>query len=115
MVNKVVLTAAIALFSSVTLAQGEYIATNATITKVGNTAGNEASFWVVAENGTGPCVTTGTQNNIYFPKSAAGTEKIFDRAYSAALAALASGKPVNIYNYLDGTCNTAVAIEVLAN
>jgi hypothetical protein len=45
----------------------------------------------------------------------ASTEKVFDRAYSTALAALVSGKKVNIYNYVDGSCDKAVAIEIIAN
>lgn len=115
MLKKYLLSVTMMLLSSLTLAQGQYIATNTTITKVGNTAGNGASFWVVAQHGSGPCVSVGVQTNIYFPKHAAGTEKVFDRAYAVALAAVASGKPVNIYNYLDGSCNTAAAIEIMAN
>lgn len=94
---------------------GKYIAIDSKITKIGTTAGNGESFWVVATGGTGPCVTTGVQNNIYFPREAAGTEKVYDRAYAAALSALAAGKKVNIYNYVDGICGKAAAIEIMAN
>jgi hypothetical protein len=76
-------------------------------------SGNGASFFIVVTGGTGPCITTGTQNNIYFPKASAGTPEVFDRAFSTALTALASGQKVNIYNYVDGTCNAA--IEIMAN
>ena len=111
---RLILSTIMVLVASSTLAQGQYIVTNAIITKVGNTSGNGPSFWVVAEQGSGPCVSSSGQNNIYFPASAAGNTKIYDRAYAAALAALASGKHVNIYNYVDGSCNTAASIEVMA-
>jgi uncharacterized 2Fe-2S/4Fe-4S cluster protein (DUF4445 family) len=113
MLRNLLFSACVMSFS--VLAQGQYIAINAKITKVGNTSGNGASFTVVVSQGTGPCVTAGVQKNIYFAKHMASTEKVFDRAYSTALAALVSGKKVNIYNYVDGSCDKAVAIEIIAN
>jgi len=104
-----------ALLSSVSFGAGQYIVSEAKLTKIGNTAGNGASFWVVAVNGIGQCITTGTQNNIYFPAQYAGNPEIFQRAYATALAAVASGKKVNIYNYTDGACDKAVAIELIAD
>jgi hypothetical protein len=113
--KKAITTILLTCCSSIVVAQGQYIAIDGQITKVGNTSGNGESFFVVVQEGTGPCVTTNVQTNIYFPASAAGTEKVFDRAYSTALAALASGKKVSIYNYIDGSCNSAAAIEIISN
>lgn len=93
----------------------QYIVTDAIVTKVGSTAGNGESFWVVAKHGQGSCVSQSSQVNVYFPRTAVNSEKIFDRAYAAALSALTTGKRVNIYNYADSSCDKAVAIELLAN
>ncbi|MFT4925461.1 MAG: hypothetical protein ACI8WB_001554 [Phenylobacterium sp.] len=112
---KKILPMILVFFSSTVLADGQYIVLNAKVTKVVNTSGNGASFMVVTAGGTGPCTTTTIQNNIYFPKSAAGTDKVFDRAYSTALTALVSGSKVNIYNYVDGACDKAAAIEIMAD
>ncbi|QGX41847.1 hypothetical protein E2H98_17205 [Permianibacter aggregans] len=99
---------------SVAQAAGQYIVSNARLTKVGNTSGNGPSFWVVAVDGVGQCITQSMQTNIYFPEQYAGNKEIFNRAYSTALAAIASGRRVNIYNYTDGACDKAVAIELIA-
>ena len=112
--NKLLVSLAL-LFSLSVLANGQYIATNAKIIKVGNTAGNGESFSVVATQGEGPCISSGSQINIYFPLYAAGSEKVYDRAYAMALAALASGKKVNIYNYAGASCDTAAGIEIMAD
>jgi hypothetical protein len=97
------------LFPVLCNAEGTWLALNSKITKIGNTAGNGEVFFVVATGGAGPCVTTARQANIYFSIAAAGTSKVYDRAYASALATLTSGRKVNIYNYVDGTCNSASA------
>jgi hypothetical protein len=111
---KKILPISLLFISSLSSATGQYIASNAKITKVVNTASNSAAFIIVVEGGTGPCVTTTTQKNIYFPRVSAANQDVYDRAYMSAMTALSAGNKVNIYNYADGTCNNAVAIEIMA-
>lgn len=107
------LLALFALISFNVLAQGQYIVSSAKISKIGNTSGNGESFWVVAVDGQGPCISTNLQTNIYFTDTAAGTQAIYERAYAMALAATMSGARVNIYNYVDSQCDKAAGIEIV--
>ena len=80
-----------------------------TITAVANTNGNGENFTVWISGGTGPCANAG----ITFPKTAAGSEKVFERAYATALAAYMSGKKVTIHDYTGSSCTNAAYIRVL--
>ena len=101
---------ALSLAVSSFVSAGEYIAVKSTITGVANTNGNGENFTVWVKDGTGPC---GHNAGITFPISAAGSEKVFERAYATALAAYMSGKKVTIHNYDNASCTNAAYIRVL--
>ena len=97
------------LLSSTAVNAGEYIVTNAEITSIANTNGNGEIFTLWVKGGSGPCVN----KTVNFPLTAAGSEKVFDRAYSTALAAYMSGKRVTIHNYKGSDCQNASYIRVV--
>ncbi|WP_444886552.1 DUF5992 family protein [Microbulbifer sp. JMSA008] len=102
-----------ALVSMNVMASPGYIAKNVKIVSVANTGANAMTFTVRTANGTGIC----SGESITFPLSIAGNagnnEGIHNRAYSAALMALASEKKVSIYSYEDSSiCSKAAYIEV---
>jgi hypothetical protein len=88
---------------------GEYIVIEGTITAIANTNGNGENFTVWIEGGTGPCANAG----ITFPIAAAGSDKVFERAYATALAAYMAGKKVTIHDYAGDSCTNASYIRVL--
>ncbi|MFS1525932.1 DUF5992 family protein [Microbulbifer sp. 2304DJ12-6] len=101
------------LFSMEVLASSGYIANGVEIISVANTGANAKSFTVKTTNGSGLC----SGETITFPLSLAGNagnnEGIHNRAYSAALMALSTGKLVSIFSYDDASvCNRAAYIEI---
>jgi hypothetical protein len=84
------------------------LVTNATITKILNTSGNQTQFAIVVSGGTGRCANT----VIYFPVSAAVDADTHKRAYSAALLALATGMKISAWNYSGNNCEGAAYIDV---
>ncbi|MDP5210106.1 DUF5992 family protein [Microbulbifer sp. 2205BS26-8] len=101
------------LFSMKALASSGYIALEVEITSVANTGANAKSFTVKTANGSGLC----SGETITFPLALSGNdghnEGIHNRAYSAALMALSTGKLVSIFSYDDASfCNRAAYIEV---
>jgi hypothetical protein len=99
----------LALCAPPVFAAGGYIVKQATITSVTNTSNNQSVFTVKVSGGTGTCTNTG----IVFQLSDAGDASVLNRAYAAALLALSTGMPVNIFNYVDTTCDHAAFIEVV--
>jgi hypothetical protein len=87
---------------------GTFIAENVTITQISNTGSNIDKFVIWTSGGTGPCAN----RSIHFPASATNSEKVFDRAYSAALTAFASGTKVTIHNYNGPDCVNASYIRL---
>lgn len=93
------------------VANAEYLIQSGTVTAVTNTIGNEEQFAIRVVGGTGVC--TGA-SWIVFKLSTAASEKIYERAYAAALTALALGTAVNVYDYHDtGDCSHAESIQLL--
>ena len=107
--NKFLLVIAFAL--SATSVNAEYLVKGATIIEVSNTAGNNDLFYVRVSGGDGRCANS----QIRFPMGEAGSEKIFDRAFSIALAGYASGSKVEIYDYNENStdCNGAESIRLV--
>jgi hypothetical protein len=102
-----------ALMSASLWAAEGYIAQSVEIISVANTAANGMSFTVKTAGGTGLC----SGESITFPLSNAGNagnnEGIHNRAYSAALTSLVTGKAVSIYSYENSSvCNRAAYIEI---
>ena len=89
----------------------DYLVQGATVKEVSNTAGNNELFYIHVEGGVGLCANS----QIRFPMSAAGSEKIFDRGFSIALAAYVSGSKINVYDYSEGSesCNGAESIRMV--
>ena len=93
------------------VANANYLVENGTVTAVTNTTGNDEQFAIRITGGTGTC-NTGVW--IVFKLVNAGTEKIYDRAYAAALTALALGRAVNVYDYHDtDSCSHAESIQIV--
>ncbi len=90
--------------------QAGWLVKDADIIEISNTAGNEELFYIIVSGGTGLCM----DKQIRFPLSAAGSEKIYDRGFSIALAAYASGQKVKVYDYDEGKedCNHAESIRM---
>ena len=87
-----------------------YIATDATIIKIGNTiySATSSAFFVVVSGGTGVCQGVSIVFNL--SDTDAETQQ---RAYAAALAAFASGAKVSIYSWEDSSvCDRAAYIEL---
>ena len=85
------------------------LVTGATIGRVSNTASNQDIFYIIVVGGTGPCANS----KIRFPLSEAGSEKIYDRAFSMALTAYASGSKIEVVDYDDPVdCYGAESIHV---
>jgi hypothetical protein len=84
------------------------LVTNATITKILDTSGNQTQFAIVVSGGTGPCANT----VIYFPVGAAVDVDTHKRAYAAALLALATGMRISAWNYTGNNCEGAAYIDV---
>jgi hypothetical protein len=98
-------------FSIAQIATAEYLVKGATVSEVSNTAGNEELFYISVSGGTGRCA----DSQIRFPLADAGSEKIYDRAFSIALTAYASGEKINIYDYSESStdCNGAESIRLI--
>lgn len=76
---------------------------NSKITSVGAVHNNEDKFYVKVTGGTGPCANS----SIFFPVAAFPSQEAQGRAYAAALTALSAEHTVEIYSYIDSTCNNA--------
>jgi hypothetical protein len=108
-VPSIVVLAACTLFCA--NAQAGYIATDATVIRISSTNGNTASFQVMVAGGTGPCTSVnGTW--VVFPLSAAPDADTHNRAYAAAMLALATGMRVTLYNYTNDDCVQASYVAV---
>jgi len=100
--------------TSIAMAQGDYIAQDAKIVRVTNTAGNQDEFIINVVGGTGVC-TGQAPTMIKFKLASATSPEIFNRAFSMALMALSTGQKVSVYNYVDTACDNAVYIGISAN
>ncbi|GAB5386996.1 MAG: hypothetical protein Alis3KO_41190 [Aliiglaciecola sp.] len=89
-------------------ANGTYIVKNAVITSIANTSGNSEKFTIWVEGGSGSCANS----IIVFPRTAASSDEIYSRAYSAALTAFTSGKKIWVHNYEGDQCNNASYIRL---
>lgn len=92
-------------------AAAEYLVTDATVVEIGNTAGNADLFYVETSGGAGPCAN----QQIRFKLSNAGSPEIFNRAFSMALTAYASGAKVSIYDYheIQSDCDHAEGFKLV--
>lgn len=100
----------LALLLWASIANADYLASNARITMVSNTQSNQERFFIRVTGGTGVCTGGAT---IVFKLANAGSEKIYDRAYAAALLAFSLGSLVNVYDYHDtSSCDHAESIQV---
>jgi len=88
-------------------ASAGYVLWDGEITGVTNTSGNTDDFVVLVTGGSGLCSTAG---QITFPRDAAGTQKLHDKAYATALMALATGLKVRVATYEPDSCIRAVHI-----
>lgn len=85
-----------------------WMITGATVTGVTSTSNNQDAFWLWYEPADSVC-----NGKIKFQKSFSGTDDTFDRSFTLATTALASGLKASVYNYTDVTdCFAAVAIEL---
>jgi len=100
--------AIVAAFASTT-AFANYLVTDGTVVGVANTSSNQANFGVLVTGGSGNLC-----DGVYieFPEADAANKEAHARAYATALAALTTGLPVRIYNYVDSTCSRASYIEI---
>ncbi len=88
---------------------GSWIATGVTITSVSNTAGNQDVYEITFSGGS----TTCGSNTIAFPDTAIESVEARKRAYSLAMLAFNTGKPVDIYSYVgSGSCWDASYIKI---
>ncbi|WP_020406260.1 DUF5992 family protein [Hahella ganghwensis] len=97
------------LFVSVS-AQADWLVKDADIIEISNTAGNAELFYIHVSGGEGLCAN----KQIRFPLSAAGSEKVYDRAFSIALAAYLANQKVKVYDYDEGNedCKGAESIRL---
>jgi len=99
------------LMAMAPIANATYLVENGKVTAVTNTTGNDEQFAIRISGGTGLC-NTGVW--VVFKLVNAGSEKIYDRAYAAALTALLAGSVVNIYDYHDtDNCSHAESIQIV--
>lgn len=103
---RIILAAILSLIAIETSAAGAYIVISGVVTSVANTGSNLDNFVVRTSGGTGTCTSS------TFPRDAVPTQAVHDRAYAAALTALASGATVSIYNYEGLTCDRAAYISI---
>lgn len=78
---------------------------------VSSTNGNAASFQIMVSGGSGVC-TSATGTWVVFPLSAAADVEAHQRAYAAAMMALAIGMRVTLYNYANDNCVGASYVDV---
>ena len=106
--NKFIITALCFISINAHAASG-MIVTNATVTKVSATSGNQDAFWLLYTSGSNDKCA----GKVKFQSSYSGTEKTFDRAFALATTALVAGKPIDIYSYTDSSdCLSAVSIDL---
>ncbi|MCL6270742.1 DUF5992 family protein [Sansalvadorimonas sp. 2012CJ34-2] len=104
---KIFLTSLLLLLIST--AHAEYIVTEGEIISVANTSSNQQVFTIWVKNGQGVC---GNQS-IHFPRNAAASLEIYQRAYTTALAALSAGWKISVYDYNGSSCRNASYIKVV--
>ena len=95
------------LFFSVPAFSGD-ILNSASISEVRNTSGNKDIFEIIVKGGCGLCAN----KTIQFPRSAAGSKEIHDRAFSMALTAFTTGSKVRVHNYVNNDCRNASYITI---
>lgn len=97
------------LFPGMQAFAGAYLVQGGTVTNITSTSGNTASFGIQVSGGSvNTCVATW----INFNQADSPDADTFKRAYAAALLAYTIGRPVNIYNYVDSTCQHASYVEL---
>ena len=106
MIKQLVVLCAFALISSMSYA--DYVVTDAKIDKISNTSGNTDEFAIWVSGGTGNCKDT----LIKFRLVDSGSEGVFNKAYSTALAAFAAGYRIRVHNYHNTSCENASYIEI---
>jgi hypothetical protein len=102
------LAAAVCLIGLTSAANAGYLAVDATITRIESTTGNQQSFVLTIQGGSGPC--TGTF--AVFPVSASPDADTHKRSYAAAMMAFAMGMRVSIFNYANDSCSGASYISI---
>ncbi len=106
--NKLIL-GTLLIFLSITTQAGTYIVNDAYVKAVSNTNSNTDSFVAWLEGGTGVCAN----KPVTFKKSAAISNDVFERAYSASLTAFAGNFKVTVYNYSGSGCEDAAYIKIV--
>lgn len=97
------------LFSMSPLIFADYIATNASVLKVRNTASNTNTFEIVLEEGSTIC----NGQVIAFPHTKAASPEVHSRGYALALTALTTGMKIRVYSYTEvAPCRNAAYIEL---
>ena len=91
------------------LAAGAYLVQGGIVTKISSTNANLSAFAIQVSGGS---VNTCASIWINFNQADAPDAATFTRAYAAALLALTTGVPVQIYNYYDTTCQRAGLVEL---
>ena len=90
-------------------ALADYIAYNATIVGVMNTANQSVNFGIrLANSGSGPCINQIIQ---FFPANAPSVEE-YKRAFSLASVAYLQGKRVDVWSFSTLNCSNGAFIEI---
>lgn len=74
-----------------------YLVEKSRIISVTNCSSNNEEFQIIVEGG--EISSTVHSNQIWFRRSSCGTELIYKMAYTAALHAMSTGAPVDVFNY----------------
>ncbi|MCW8090202.1 DUF5992 family protein [Alteromonas sp. ASW11-130] len=94
---------------SVVASQG-YMIKDATATKVSATSNNIDAFWLHYSGGSGDKCG----GKVKFMRTYAGTDGVFDRAFTLATTAVVAGNKIEVYSYTNNTnCESAVSINLL--
>lgn len=97
------------LISLPSSAAGGFIVQKALVTKVSATSQNQEAFWVFYSGGT----SDSCNGKAKFRREHAGTDGVFDRAFTLATSALVSGNSISIYSYTDSSdCESAVSVDL---
>ncbi len=99
----------LALLSANTWAAQGFIVKNAVVDKVTSSSGNEDTYRVYYSSGT----NDKCNGHVRFGLVNAGSEMVFNRAFTLATTAIAAGMRINIFSYSDNEdCDSAVTIEL---
>lgn len=108
-IMKLALFVFITIFAINTLADSGYIVKNAEVVRISSSSGNSDIYRLYYTGGSNDTCS----GQVRFHLNRAGSEKIFDRTFTLAVTAYASGSKIDIFSYLDNMdCDSAVTIEL---